>query len=142
MPIDKSKYPKNWKQLATEIKAAANWTCQQCGRPCRRPEQSWPDFVALIAKEHHEYYAETSDEVSDDSGLSTIIERPQRFTLTVAHLDHNTQNNHQSNLRALCSDCHLRYDVELHRANASATRYRKKEERGQLHLFQVSGGPE
>lgn len=134
MPIDRSKYPSDWKKIATGIKEKASWECQECGRPCRRPGQSWSDFVTFIIEDHNEYYFDTYDEVSDDSGLSTTVERPQRFTLTVAHLDHNTKNNHQSNLRALCSGCHLRYDVELHRANASATRYRKKEERGQLQL--------
>lgn len=37
-----------------------------------------------------------------------------RRTLTVAHLDHIPENCERSNLRALCSACHLRYDAEQH----------------------------
>ena len=35
-------------------------------------------------------------------------------TLTVAHLDHTPENCERSNLRALCSACHLRYDARQH----------------------------
>lgn len=133
MPMDLSKYPPNWKKIATQIKNEAGWICQQCDRPCRKPKQPWMDFVEGL--QETEWYNQTCDEVSDDSGLSTLIERPQRFTLTVAHLDHNTQNNRRDNLKALCSGCHLRYDAKLHAKNASATRCRKREALGQISLF-------
>lgn len=129
MPVDLSKYPPNWKTIATQIKNDAGWTCEQCDRPCRQSKESWMDFVeGLQGTKWHE---QTCDERSDGS----IVERPQRFTLTVAHLDHNTQNNDRSNLKALCSGCHLRYDVKLHAKNSSATRYRKLEKLGQTTLF-------
>jgi hypothetical protein len=35
--------------------------------------------------------------------------------LTIAHLDHNPQNNKESNLKALCQKCHLNYDLEHHK---------------------------
>jgi 5-methylcytosine-specific restriction endonuclease McrA len=135
MPIDKSKYPSNWKQIATGIKEKAKWKCQECGRPCRKPGVTWLDFIEELAGD--KWHKETFDEVSDDSGLSTCVERPQRFTLTVAHLDHNPSNNHPDNLKALCSGCHLRYDAAQHAKNASATRYRKRERQGQLNLFDL-----
>lgn len=31
MPIDRSKYPPNWFDLALECKNAAGWKCQKCG---------------------------------------------------------------------------------------------------------------
>ena len=37
MPVDWSKYPPNWKAIARSVKDAANWECQECGRPCRKP---------------------------------------------------------------------------------------------------------
>jgi 5-methylcytosine-specific restriction endonuclease McrA len=37
-----------------------------------------------------------------------------KVILTVAHLDHNPQNNTPENLRALCQLCHLRYDAKHH----------------------------
>lgn len=37
MPMQKSLYPKNWREIARKLKEAANWTCQCCG--ARRGEQ-------------------------------------------------------------------------------------------------------
>ena len=31
MPIDKSKYPKNWNEIAKRVKDAAGWKCVACG---------------------------------------------------------------------------------------------------------------
>lgn len=48
-----------------------------------------------------------------------------KVVLTVAHLDHNPQNNDEGNLRALCQRCHLTYDAKHHAKNASRTRDEK-----------------
>ena len=40
-----------------------------------------------------------------------------KIILTVAHLDHNKNNNHFSNLAALCQRCHLGHDIQQHTAN-------------------------
>lgn len=37
-----------------------------------------------------------------------------KFTLTVAHLDHNPANCADENLKAMCAPCHLRYDAKHH----------------------------
>lgn len=37
MPMDKPRYPPDWTSIATAIKDAAGWTCQQCGKQCRIP---------------------------------------------------------------------------------------------------------
>lgn len=42
--------------------------------------------------------------------------------LTVAHLDHQPENVHPANLRAMCQACHLRYDRDHHAETARATR--------------------
>ncbi|WP_071789029.1 hypothetical protein [Leptolyngbya sp. Heron Island J] len=64
---------------------------------------------------------------------SEVRAHPQRWTLTVAHLDHEPQNCDRDNLRALCSVCHLSYD------NTPTARFLKKqaslERKGQLTLF-------
>jgi len=52
--------------------------------------------------------------------------------LTIAHLDHDTTNNADENLAALCQRCHLSYDAKLHAANARATKEKKS---GQLPLL-------
>lgn len=56
--------------------------------------------------------------ITRDCGLIVIV-------LTIAHLDHNPENNHPENLRALCQKCHLDYDRPHHMKNAAATRRKK-----------------
>lgn len=141
MPIDKSKYPANWKQIALAVKETAGWACQQCGRPCRKPGVIWGDFCNYLLEADHgalsHWYLETYDEVVyEESGEHTHIEKPQRFTLTVAHLNHNESDCSPDNLKALCSGCHLRYDAGHHAKNAAATRKRKQaQQSGQLELL-------
>lgn len=40
-----------------------------------------------------------------------------KVVLTTAHLDHDPTNNEDSNLKAGCQRCHLRYDAEHHAHN-------------------------
>jgi hypothetical protein len=63
-------------------------------------------------------------------------ETGSKVVLTCAHLDHDPANCADSNLRALCQRCHLRYDRPLHTANAARTRRRRRIEAGQLELLQ------
>ena len=44
-----------------------------------------------------------------------------KIVLTCAHLDHVPENCANTNLKALCQKCHLRYDREHH----AATREKK-----------------
>jgi len=46
--MDKSLYPKNWDEIARAVKDEANWRCEQCGKPCRRPGEYWGSFVAWL----------------------------------------------------------------------------------------------
>jgi len=78
MPMDRSRYPKNWNAIALKIKEASDWKCQECGLDCKR-----------------------TDEPLDRSSKA-------KRTLTVHHQDCDPSNNHLSNLIALCSACHLR----------------------------------
>jgi len=45
-----------------------------------------------------------------------------KVILTVAHLDHNIENNSFFNLRALCQKCHLSYDAKHHSQNRQKNR--------------------
>lgn len=122
MPISKENrklYPKDWKRIATEIKEAAGWTCVECDRPCRRPGESWDLFKYRLAKKSKALYLE-------------CCEKPTRFVLTVSHVDHNPSNCTSTNLRSLCSVCHLRYDAKHHaatRAKNTAKRAKAKPKR-------------
>lgn len=46
-----------------------------------------------------------------------------RVILTVAHLDHDTSNNSDENLKALCQKCHLSHDKS---DNLNRRKYGKK----------------
>jgi ribosomal protein S14 len=118
MPIDYSKYPKNWK---TEIRPAilerAQNRCENCGARnyglIHRHGQGLHDFR----------YA------PEGSALDSLIDLGYKFIkiiLTISHTDHDTQNNDYSNLKALCQKCHLDHDKEHHAKNARETREKKK----------------
>ena len=79
------------------------------------------------AKGRCEFCGAVHGELHPDTG-SVVV-------LTVAHLDHDTTNNDDSNLAALCQRCHLRHDAALHAQHAAETRRRQMEDAGQLRLL-------
>lgn len=119
MPMDRRKYPKNWNAIAQTIKHNANWSCQECGRPCRKPGVPWKVFIHWLCDHPERRWIKET--------LEKDREKVQRFTLTVAHLNHDTRDNRIENLKALCPRCHLAHDRDHHITNAQATRRRKKE---------------
>lgn len=99
MPIDYSKYPKDWfNKIRPAILLRANHSCEGSPR--------YPD---CRAHNNHPHPATGSQVV-----------------LTIAHLDHNIDNNEPDNLRAWCQRCHLTYDAKHHaqtrRRNANLKR--------------------
>jgi hypothetical protein len=111
----------------------------------------WPAFSRRIRVER----AGRQCECTGECGLHRTTPGPRRcierdgtlaeyargiVRLTVAHL--NAEGGPcrceplcaiEAHVLAMCNRCHLRYDVVLHRRNASATRYRK---RNNLDLFE------
>lgn len=114
MPYNINAYPKDWKAIAYKVKSAANWTCQHCGKPCRRLKQSKEDF---------EQYLRSC--ASEEMAIAFRL-KPQQFTLTTAHIDPDPMNCDPINLLALCSVCHLRMDAKMHAENAKKTREGKR----------------
>lgn len=98
MPLQRKRYPDNWKEISLLIRERAGWRCE--GTP------HFPDCRAA------------NGELHPDTG--------SRVVLTVAHLDHDTTHNDPKNLRALCQRCHLDWDLDYHMANARHTRWLKK----------------
>jgi len=35
MPMERERYPKNWEEIALNVKRDADWKCQRCGKQCR-----------------------------------------------------------------------------------------------------------
>ena len=117
MPWDRSLYPKDWEQTALAIKTAADWQCEQCGKACRKSGESLIDFA---------------QRVSDREDIGAVRTHPQKWTLTVAHLDHDPTNSDPSNLKALCAPCHCRLDVQP--SSMARKRKLKRERLGQMTL--------
>lgn len=128
MPMDRKLYPANWDEIARQIKESVNWTCEGCDRPCRKPGETDQDLIDRIALT--EWSRDLFSEVSDDEHGLVQVPKLNRFTLTVAHLDHIPENCDRSNLRAWCSVCHCRYDLKAMRLKKRL----KAERLGQLSL--------
>jgi len=126
MPIkDWSKYPPNWK---TEIRPAilqrAENKCEFCnvenGLVIERGYLNDIEvYQDCIKNEGAIYRADNSEYITSDYLGS--IDKPSgkliTVVLTIAHLDHDTNNNKYSNLKALCQKCHNRHDIPFRKAN-------------------------
>jgi len=107
MPYNRHNYPPDWEQISHRIKCRARWKCE--GSP------AYPGCRARQYQPHPRTGA--------------------KVVLTVAHLDHDTGHNADSNLRAWCQRCHLTYDAKYHAQNAAQTRRAKKLAAGQIELI-------
>lgn len=54
MPMQRDLYPPDWDAIATDIKDACDWTCQQCGRQCRRPGEPFDTQARTLTVAHLE----------------------------------------------------------------------------------------
>ncbi|MBD2261408.1 hypothetical protein [Pseudanabaena sp. FACHB-2040] len=126
MPMQRELYPPNWDAIALAKKESVGWHCENCDRPCRISGESLYDFILRIEGEPH-----PDLDWVNQAAISTICEKPQRWTLTVAHLNQEPSDCSDANLKALCAPCHLEHDRPFRLAN----RARKLERQGQLNLL-------
>jgi hypothetical protein len=125
MPFDRSKYPADWKAISLRIrKERAGDRCEWCKAPNG-------EYIYRVKGDEFQY---TTRETMGDGQVGITHHIGIKVVLTVAHLNHDTTDNRDENLAALCQRCHLRYDADLHKRNSAETR-RKKKEREQLALF-------
>ncbi len=140
MPMNRSLYPKNWDEIALSIKTAANWTCEFCGKPCRPPGVSQTDTEQWLMENHPQWLPHLFETIYDEELGEVIIAKPQRFTLTTAHLNHIPSDCEVHNLKALCSVCHLNLDRDDWNRTRKVREMKKREQHGQLTLnFQLGG---
>ena len=117
MPIDYNDYADNWKSwIRPQILDRAENKCEFCGLE---------NGLWGIRDVDGEFW--TADQIEEAPQMS--VDCPEKnnvfmIVLTIAHLDHDKENNdgmekglmakpvHLSNLRALCQQCHLRYDAK------------------------------
>jgi hypothetical protein len=120
MPMDRKLYPKNWEEIALAVKSESNWTCEQCGKICRRSKEK----LAAFCKRTNEW--------------KEVARRPQSFTLTCAHYpDRDPDNCARENLIALCAPCHLKIDSRQHAQSRVTNQFKEKEAGGQLNVFNL-----
>ena len=128
MPCDYRRYHPDWKSIVRQIKAQAGDRCEFCGVAngaigARDRHGDWHDEDAI-----HGMNSGVGE------GLFGDFPKMIRIVLTVAHLNHDRDDNDPANLRCLCQKCHLSWDAEHHRKNASETRRKKRVDAGQLVL--------
>lgn len=58
MPMDKKRYPKNWKDISLRIKQDADWICQECGRQCRKPGEKFDTHKRTLTVAHMNHIPE------------------------------------------------------------------------------------
>lgn len=56
MPMNRRLYPDDWDEIAHQVKAEANWICEECGRHCYRPGEkvSNRQFVLTVHHKDHD----------------------------------------------------------------------------------------
>lgn len=104
MPMDRTRYPPNWKKVSLTIRRVAGWRCEWCAIPNGVPLPSGRRGNVVLTVAH--------------LGTPFPDGRPGD--------KHDKHDIRRENLAALCQACHLRYDLEDHIAHARATRQRKK----------------
>lgn len=104
MPINYSKYPKNWRtEIRPRILARAKNRCEECGLENYSQVHSFKENGETVWRWL-------------DYGRWMMKGSPKsvRVVLTVAHLDHDEGNPdvQDDRLKALCQLHHLRYDAK------------------------------
>ena len=116
MPIDYSRYPRNWKtEIVPRILERANECCEFCGVPNKSELTSVPMRISINGK-----YKIKRFWLSDKSDIHRMSQfalggdiKKITVVLTIAHLDHDEENHDvpDERLKALCQYCHLNYDA-------------------------------
>lgn len=52
MPMDRTKYPDDWDEIAVAIKEAAGWRCEKCGKQCRWPGEAFDTHRRTLTVAH------------------------------------------------------------------------------------------
>ena len=141
MPFIRSRYPKDWPAIRRRILDRDGHRCKRCGLP--NHAVGWRDREGRFhrAGGNSEWdalgngertYAEAREacaEANDwQGGLGDNGEPAMVIVLTIAHLDHDTENNAEGNLAAWCQRCHLRHDAQQHAASRRRRRHAGQQE--------------
>ena len=122
MPIDYSKYPDNWKtEIVPRILKRAKNRCEICGLKNHSKVWSYEVQIKTVSANHMKtVYKNKKFWCSNESDWERMKQfvnswKFVRVVLTVAHLDHDSENENVSDdrLKAMCQYCHLNYDAMM-----------------------------
>lgn len=156
MPMDKSRYPPNWSEIARQVKEQAGWKCEHCGvkhgqlivRSAKEPTR-----YLILDEEELTYRDPVDGSLMVDVALieETLDREPIRIVLTVHHIgipksdgspgDPNDKMDcRRENLIALCQKCHFDADRANNLILSHQSRIAKKVEAarsaGQMEMFE------
>lgn len=120
-PENRSRYPRDWRQIRERIRARANDRCEQCG-------------VLNGVFRNNTTGEVTTNPMQFETWVLVDGDSAAKIVCTTAHLDHTPENCADENLKFLCQRCHLRYDAEHHAQTAYMTRRAGKA----MEMFPVS----
>jgi hypothetical protein len=135
MPIkDKSLYPKDWPEIRKRILEREGHCCKTCKvkngvyvfRGVWESEEVFQTADAKVFRLYDGEFLTENPWACIEPSTGDPAQVAVKIVLTVAHLDNDPANNHESNLAALCQLHHLRHDARQHKANAAQTRKQKK----------------
>lgn len=133
MPCDYSKYPSDWKtKIRPDILERANHCCEFCKVPNYKMilRGEWNGVDCYQDENGFIYDASNSKQIGGDYLGEVHPTNPLiKVVLTIAHLDHDTDNNEYSNLAALCQKCHNNHDKEFRKKN-------RRKNKGMQDLFE------
>ena len=129
MPMNKANYAPDWRSISLRIRERDGWTCKWCGIEHNAIIRRLEDDVSYT------YYGQYTTKDEWDRKWARALPKLVRIVLTVAHIDHDSTNNTDDNLAALCQRCHLRHDAQQHTSNAARTRRARKIAAGQMELL-------
>lgn len=66
-PMQRDLYPDDWEAIALRVKDAADWTCQHCGKRCRRPSEPFDTHKRTLTVAHLDH---NPSNVADDNLLA------------------------------------------------------------------------
>ena len=61
MPMERHRYPKDWKQIAAQVKEEAGWKCEECGKQCRRPGEPLDTHRRTLTVHHIDHTPENCE---------------------------------------------------------------------------------
>lgn len=125
MPVDRSKYPDDWKTISDMVRWRASDRCEWCGVENYAPIVRLPDG-SRIESDGKKY-----DDKGKLVGVATEAEKGSGKRSDVrcaaAHLhDMDPMNCAMDNLGWLCNQCHARLDMPMRAKNMSVTKRAKR----------------